>query len=285
MNLREAAERARRQLEQAGVPEAQFEAEHLARHASGLSRAQYFAGAEPSADAESRLAEATVRRVAREPAPYITGTREFYGRSFAVGPGVLVPRPETELLVDLALAELDDDPWLRVVDIGTGSGVIAVSIGAERPGVFVAGIDISSHALAYARENARRHAPHVRLIRGDLAVPIGRADIVLANLPYIPADDIDALEPEVSKWEPRVALDGGPDGLAIIRRLVADCGQRLRPRVLALEVGYGQAADVALLLEAAGASTSTIQDLAGIDRVVVGRWPSVAGLRGEERLP
>lgn len=273
MNLREAAERARRQLEQAGVPEARFEAERLARHASGLSRAQYFAGAEPPPDAESRLAAATARRVAREPAPYITGTREFYGRPFAVGPGVLVPRPETELLVDLAVAELDRDPALRVVDVGTGSGVVSVSVAAERPQSFVAGVDISAEALAYARENARRHAPHVHLFRADLAAPIGHADIVLANLPYIPAGDIDALEPEVSKWEPRIALDGGPDGLAVIKRLVFDCGHRLRPMLLALEVGYGEARDVAALLEGAGADTTLLKDLAGIERVVVGRWP------------
>ena len=272
MNLREAAGRAERQLEQAGVPEARFEAEHLARHASGLSRAQYFAGAQPPDESESRLAEATARRAAREPAPYITGTREFYGRPFAVGPGVLVPRPETELLVSLAVAELDGQPGLRVLDLGTGSGVVGVSVAAERPGAFVVGVDISAGALDYARENARRHAPQVQLVRGDLAEPVGQADIVLANLPYIPADDIDALEPEVSKWEPRIALDGGPDGLSVIRRLVADCGKRLRPRVLALEVAYGQAPEVARMLEAAGASTSLVQDLARIDRVVVGRW-------------
>jgi len=272
MNLQEAAARAARQLAGAGVPDARFEAEYLARQSAGVSRASYFAGAEASSEAEDCLSEATSRRARREPASYITGTREFYGRDFIVGQGVLVPRPETELLVELALRELDQQPGLTVVDVGTGSGAVGVSVAAERPAARIAGIDISAGALSYARVNASRHAPRMHMIQGDLAQPIGRADVILANLPYIPAGDIDALEPEVSKWEPRVALDGGKDGLAVIRRLVADCGERLRPRLLVLEVGYGQAGGVAQLAGGAGATVTTIKDLSGIDRVVCGRW-------------
>jgi release factor glutamine methyltransferase len=113
----------------------------------------------------------------------------------------------------------------------------------------------------------------VSLVLGDLASGVGRADIVVANLPYIPAFEIDLLEPEVSKWEPRVALDGGEDGYALIRRLIDDCALRLRPRLLALEVGYGMAATTAEIAGAAGATTATLKDFADIDRIVCCRWP------------
>jgi release factor glutamine methyltransferase len=272
MTLRAAAARAAEALSSAGVPEAEFEAEYLTRESAGVTRAAFFAGAEAPESLLRRLEDVVNRRMAREPSAYITGNREFYGRSFAVGRGVLVPRPETEMLVEIGVAALGRDSDAIVVDIGTGSGAVAISVAAEVPGAKVIGLDISATAMAFADQNARVHAPHLELVIGDLATPLGRADVVLANLPYIPADDIDALEPEVSKWEPRVALDGGSDGLNVIRSLIADCGQRLHPRLLALEVGYGQAEAVELLLEAAGARVETLKDLSGIDRVVCGRW-------------
>ena len=272
MNARSTARAAAPRLAAAGVEEADFEAELLVRSAAGLSRAAYFSGAELDASASARAERFIERRTKREPAPYITGEREFYGRAFAVGPGVLVPRPETELLVELGLRELDTDPGAVVLEVGTGSGAVAVSTAAERPKAKVVATEISPTAAAFARENARRHAPGTQIVLCDLASAARRADVVLANLPYIPSWEIEALEPEVSKWEPRVALDGGDDGFVLIRRLVADCAERLHPRLLALEVGFGQATAVAAILREAGVASWFVKDLAGIDRIVCARW-------------
>ena len=272
MNAREAAAAAAQRLAAAGVEDARFEGELLTRESAGLTRAAYFLDPQVPHSAVERLDGWVQRRVDREPAQYITGHREFYGREFAVGPGVLIPRPETELLVELALAELDADAAAVVVEIGTGSGAVAVSVAAEKPGARVAATEVSPEAMRFAAANAARHAPGLGLLRGDLAAPVSRADVVLANLPYIPTWEIDALEPEVSKWEPRVALDGGEDGFALIRKLVADCAERLRPRLLALEVGYGQAEQVGAIVRAFGPTPWFVKDLAAIDRIVCARW-------------
>lgn len=272
MNARQAAAEAAERLAAAGVPDARFEAELLARESSGVSRAQFFAGSELSSEAAATFDQAVERREAREPAPYITGHREFFGREFAVGPGVLVPRPETELLVELALAELDAETSAVILEVGTGSGAVAVSIAAERPDATVVATEISPAAMAFAAANASRHAPCMGLLLGDLAAAVKRADVVLANLPYIPTWEIEALEPEVSKWEPRVALDGGQDGFVLIRRLIDDCAKRLSPRLLALEVAFGQAADVREILAGYGREAWFVKDLSGIDRIVCARW-------------
>ncbi len=272
MNTRAAANAAALRLAEAGIEDARFEAELLARTAAGISRAAYFAGSELDAEAAARFDAWLERREKREPTPYITGVREFFGRAFAVGTGVLVPRPETELLVELGLAELDENPGAVVLEVGTGSGAVAVSIAAERPTAWVLATEVSPAAARFAVENARRHAPGLPVVLGDLASAVCRADVVLANLPYIPTWEIEAHEPEVSKWEPRVALDGGHDGFALIRRLIADCSVRLRPRLLALEVGFGQADAVAAILREAQVEPWFVKDLAGIDRIVCGRW-------------
>lgn len=260
-------------LSAAGVPDAAFEAELIAREAGGLARAQYFAGAILTAREREQALSLLQRRLQGEPAAYISGRREFHGWPFAVGPGVLVPRPETELLVDLALEELEEAPGALVADIGTGSGCIAVAVALERaPGPTIA-LDLSPEALSIARHNALQLGAHVDFVGGNLAAPLGRADILLANLPYIPTDEIAGLQPEVRDWEPRGALDGGADGLALICQLVEDCAMRLRPRFLALEVGSGQALAVASLLAGHGAvDIATHGDLAGVERVVSAQW-------------
>jgi release factor glutamine methyltransferase len=273
-----AAREAALQLREAGIDEASFEAEYLARVASGLDRARFFAGADLDPEAADRFAMAVGRRLAREPAAYIAGEREFAGRWFEVTPDVLVPRPETELLVEIGVNEAER--WLSarpierpvVVDVGTGSGCIAVAVALSAPRARVIGLDVSAGTLAVASRNASKHDARITLVRADLLTSIRRADIVLANLPYIPTADIAALDPEVRDWEPGTALDGGPDGLAFIRRLISDCGARLRPTLLALEVGIGQAGAVGALARAAGAVTSVRCDLAGIERVVIARW-------------
>ena len=272
MNARAVASEAAARLKAAGVADPKFEAELLTREAAGVSRTEYFSGIEISGADRDRVAQWIERRERREPAPYITGHREFFGRDFGVGRGVLVPRPETELLVELGLTELDAHPRSIVLEVGTGSGAVAVSIAAERPDATVAATEISPTALAFASANARKFGTAVELIRGDLAASIAKADIVLANLPYIPTWEIDALEPEVSRWEPRVALDGGADGYALIRRLIDDCAFRLKPRFLGLEVGFGQAGDVATILSTHSVEPWFVKDLAGIDRVVCARW-------------
>jgi release factor glutamine methyltransferase len=272
VNAREAATETSAALRGAGIEDARLEGEVLVRESAGIDRAAYFNGALLDSGAVAKLAQWSNRRMQREPLPYITGHREFYGREFAVGPGVLVPRPETELLVELGLSELDVSPEAVVVEAGTGSGAVAVSLSAERPGAVIIGTDVSREALAFAQANAIRLAPATRLVRCDLLSAVSGADVVLANLPYIPTWEIEALEPEVSKWEPRVALDGGDDGFALIRRLIDDCETRLRPRLLALEVGFGQAESVGSLLSALGRESWCVKDLAGIDRIVCARW-------------
>ena len=272
MTARTAAADAARLLRAAGVPDPKLESEVLARHAGGLSRASFFAG-EPLPEAAGETLAAYIdRRIAREPAAYITGVREFYGLEFGVGPGVLVPRPETEMLVEIALEELNGAPDALVADAGTGSGCVAVAIAVAAPAARVVAIDVSEVALTVARANATNHDAHVTFILGDLLTGLARAEIVLANLPYIPTGEIDQLEPEVSRWEPRVALDGGADGFALIRRLIDDCATRLRPRLLALEVSYGQAAAVAAYARRHTDEVTLRKDLAGIDRVVCVRW-------------
>ncbi len=272
MNARQAATEASGRLAEAGIADAPFEAELMAREAAGISRSAFFTGSALGAEEARRFEEWIERRTHREPAAYITGHREFYGRSFGVGQGVLIPRPETELLVGLGLEELDGNPRAVVAEAGTGSGAVAVSIAAERPGARVLATEISPDALRFASANAALYAPWLPLIQGNLLSAVSRADVVLANLPYIPAWEIEALEPEVSRWEPRVALDGGEDGYDLIRRLIDDCADRLRPHLLALEVGFGQADEVGAMLATYGVTPWAVKDLSGIDRVVCARW-------------
>ncbi|MFN0095627.1 MAG: peptide chain release factor N(5)-glutamine methyltransferase [Dehalococcoidia bacterium] len=262
-------------LAKAGVPDVRFEAELLVRGAAGIDRARYFTDPDLSEESCLRARQRAERRRRREPAAYIQGDREFWGRRFVVTPDVLIPRPETELLVELALEEAPATGRRPVIaDIGTGSGCIAVSIAADLGDrARIVATDVSAAALRVARRNAAANDAVVGFAQGDLAASLGRVDILLANLPYIPSAEVAALEPEVSFWEPRVALDGGGDGFVLIRRLVADCRDRLRPRLSAFEVGFGMAAACARLLRDAGAQTATLKDLAGIDRVVCARWP------------
>ncbi len=263
----------------AGIEDPAIEAELLVRHAANLSRVEYFRGEPIPPEREHAIDDAVQRRLAREPNAYITGSQEFFGRQFTVGPAVLIPRPETEMLVDLALTE-PLAPGAVVADIGTGSGCIAVSIAVERAALRVIGVDVSASALCIARRNAAANFAPVSFVRGNVSQALARADVILANLPYIPSADIATLQPEVREWEPRQALDGGPDGLDLIRELVLDCATRLHPRLLAMEVGAGQADAVAAMLRVGlsdtptpqPATVSVLRDFAGIPRVVLARW-------------
>jgi len=264
----------------AGVGEPRLDAEVLLAEATGWERARL--AADPEAEipppAARRFGEAVRRRLRREPVAYILGRRGFRGIELAVDPRVLVPRPETELLVELAV-ELAPR---RLLDVGTGSGAVALAVADELPGCAVLATDTSRGALAVAGANAERLglADRVELHEGmlpaaSLAAGTGgaaapRFDLIVANLPYVAEPDWAGLEPEVTEWEPREALLAGADGLDAIRVLVP-AAKDLAP-ALALEVGAGQAPAVAeLLLEAGFARVEARADLAGVPRVVLGR--------------
>jgi release factor glutamine methyltransferase len=220
------------------------------------------------------------------PVAHLTGRREFWSRSFVVTPAVLVPRPETELVVERALAAVNPrDRALRILDLGTGSGAIAIALALELPNTTVTALDVSPAAAAIATENAAALgvAARVRVVVSDwiaALVPGERFDLVVSNPPYIPSADIAALAPEVRR-DPALALDGGVDGLDAYRRIVADAAHVLVPGgTLVCEVGAGQAAAVAALFAGAGfEAIARSADLAGIERVVAGTSASTATAR------
>ena len=219
-----------------------------------------------SGEHRTRYLALLTRRVKREPVAYILGYQAFRRLSLAVDPRVLIPRPETELLVEVGL-ELP--AGVRVADVGTGSGAVALALKDERPDLHVTGIDVSQGALSVARMNASRLRLEVDWWLGDLLEDV-HADAVLANLPYIP--DGDQLPPEVRVYEPRGALFAGADGLDLVRRLVAQAGARPEVKLLALEIGAGQSDAVAALVADAGfPEVERRRDLAGHERVIVGR--------------
>lgn len=213
------------------------------------------------------------RRAAGEPVPYLTGTRAFFDRDWLVSPAVLIPRPETEHLIEAALEWARGHEVRCAVDVGTGSGAIAVTLAAHWPGAALWAVDISPEALAVARENAARAGVRVQWVQGDLLAPLVSAgqtvDLVAANLPYIPSGDLESLP--VARWEPRLALDGGVDGLDLIRRLLVQLPAVLAaPGLALLEIGAGQGARVASLVDSAlpGARVRVLPDYAGLDRLV-----------------
>jgi release factor glutamine methyltransferase len=262
-----------------GVDRPLFEAQLLLADVLGVSRGALLAHWPPNLDAEAE--EEWMRRVetraGRVPMAYVRGFQEFYGHRMAVNGSVLVPRPETETLVERALLLLSDRRDAVLVDVCTGSGCVAAAIAAAMPETRVFASDISAEALAVARENVRRVANRSTnsCVASDLlgAFRTGCADLVTANPPYIATEEIAQLQPEVRDHEPRLAVDGGPDGLTIIRRLASESRRVLRPGGhLLMEVALGQAASVLAIIEAAGfADLSVHADLAGIPRVVQGR--------------
>lgn len=214
------------------------------------------------------------RRLAGEPVAYLVGEKEFRSLELKVDARVLIPRPDTETLVDVALALAGDDG--RVVDIGTGSGAIALALKHERPALDVLAVDRSADAAAVARQNAEKLGLAIEVVEGDLLAPVadrGPFALIVSNPPYIPSADIAALAVEVRK-EPLAALDGGRDGLDVVRRLIADAPSLLAPGgALALEIGAGQSTAVAALFAADGryAAAEITKDLGGIERVVAAR--------------
>ncbi len=227
-----------------------------------------------SSEAEQHYRQLIARAKAGEPVPYIIGHAPFCGREFVVSPAVLIPRPETEELVQYALQWLADHPGSRVVDVGTGSGCIAVTLAAERPGLEVEAVDISAEALTVAHENARRHnvAQRVHFCQGHLLQPLpATVDLIVANLPYIGTVEWPELAESVQRYEPQVALQAGEDGLLLIRELLQQAQTKLRPAgAILLEIGWQQgAAALALAREQFPAGKiQLLPDLAGLDRFV-----------------
>jgi release factor glutamine methyltransferase len=258
-----------------GVENARLESEWLLAHSLGTDRVGLYVHYEkPLNEAELAAFRGLVlRRARREPLQYILGTQEFFGLEFEVAPGVLIPRHDTEVLVEEALRR--GERARSVLDIGTGSGCIAVALAKGLPEAEIVSVDLSPEALAVARRNAERLGVKVDFVEGSLFDPfVGRTfDLVVSNPPYIPSADIAALQPEVRDFEPRTALDGGEEGLDFYRRIVAGApGFLTRGGWLLLEVGVGQAESVATLLREAGfAEIFTAKDPGGIDRVVGGR--------------
>ena len=303
-------------FEERGLPTPRLDAEVLTAHALSLPRLQLYVQFDRPLlpDELAAIRESVKRRQAGESVAYVIGKKEFWGLDFAVDARVLVPRPDTETLIDEALervgraprarvapraaearpaaaAEAADAyptdaanaepaappppsarPAPRIADVGTGSGAIAVTLAKERPDAVVFAVDVSPDALAVARANALRHAVTVTFLEGDLEVPLlphAPFDLIAANLPYIPSRDLAGLPPAV-RAEPARALDGGADGLALVRRLVAAAPALLaRGGALVLEIGAGQAPETARLCGAAGlADVRVRRDLGAIERVV-----------------
>ncbi len=278
LTLVEVLKRTESWLADKGSPSARLDAELLLGHVLGMDRITlYLQHDRPLGETElADLREPVRRRGAREPVATIVGKKEFWSRSFAVRPGVLVPRPDTETLVSTALELLPegDDP-IFVADVGCGTGCVGLTLAAERANVRLYALDVSSAALTCTKENvvALGLSARVGVLRSDLlsGVPENRpVDVVVSNPPYISSAVLPTLEPEVAVHEPRLALDGGPDGLDFYRRLVPVAARRARKAVL-VEVGAAQAVPVMALFREAGLRAVRAKaDLAGVDRVVVG---------------
>jgi release factor glutamine methyltransferase len=259
---------------QSGLPP--LEARMLLERVLSKSRAWLIAHADEAAgaDAEQAFSALAERRRKGEPIAYILGEREFYGLEFRVAPAVLIPRPETELLVELALERMPEDAAMRVLDLGTGSGAIAVALAHERPQARLTAVDVDYAAVSVARANASRHRASVRFFCGDWfgALPGERFDLIVSNPPYVAAGDPHLGLGDV-RFEPQRALVGGADGLDCIRAIVAKAGAHLRAGAwLLFEHGYDQAEACRALLQAEEyREVQSWPDLAGIPRVSGGR--------------
>ncbi len=268
-----------------------LDAEVLLAHMLGQDRAWLYAHPQVSLNEDqlNRFAALLHRREQREPVAYLIGSKEFFGLEFVVNPHVLIPRPETELLVETALWILDFGFWIlegkskiqnlksKIVDVGTGSGCIAIALAKHLPHASVVAIDVSPDPLRLAEQNARRHgvADRITFLLGDLLQPLAEpVDLIISNPPYVSRSDLAAsVSPEVSRYEPRLALDGGEDGLEVIRRLLPQAREKLKPGgSLLVEIGSGQGVAVSQIAKKYFPQADAFrveQDLAGLDRLLL----------------
>ena len=278
MNLREIFNSAGETLMRTGSPDAQLEAEVLIRHVLRIDRATFFRDLEqPVTDCDrERLDDLVNRRLNREPLNYITGLREFYGLDFEVSDSVLIPRQETELLVDtvISLARSRPKCEMKICDIGTGSGAIAVSVAVNLPSAEVMAIDISQRALDIADANRRMHCVYnrVSLRRGNLLEPVDwKPEIIVSNPPYIRRSDLSLLQPEI-QYEPSVALDGGPDGLEVIRGLLRQSSDKVSSTgAILFEIDSSQKDSARMLSREyfPNSEISILDDLSGNSRAIL----------------
>ena len=268
---REALDEAEKMLCEAGIKEWKSDALILFEHALLLDRSQLFLEGDREVSDTGRLYEYIQKRISGTPVQYITGKAYFYGYTFFVNESVLIPRFDTEVLVENAIKAFHGD---RILDMCTGSGCIAITLALET-GANVCAADISPDALEVADYNAHALNADVRFVESDLFENITDTyDMIVSNPPYIRSNIIETLDEEVKSWEPRLALDGGDDGLNFYRKITKDSTKALNDNgILIFEIGYDQANAVTKLLEEAGFTNVTVcRDLAGLDRVVSGKY-------------
>ncbi|TMB69696.1 MAG: peptide chain release factor N(5)-glutamine methyltransferase [Chloroflexi bacterium] len=279
MNVLEALRQARRLLPPVS-DEPELEAELLLRHCLGVDRASLYRllTAELSDEEQQRFRDLVRRRLIHEPTAYIIGHKEFFGLDFEVTPAALIPRPETEVLVELAIEAAHKKPLadaVSIADVGTGSGAIAVALASALPEAKIRATDTSPDAIELAQRNARRHgaAKRISFLQTDLLDKLtGQVDVLVANLPYVTTTDWKALPPEIRDHEPREALDGGPGGLRVIKRLLEQAPDHLKPSgVVLAEIGDNQGRAAREVARAAfpDAAVKVMPDLSGRDRVLV----------------
>lgn len=286
LTLAEIIKNAATRFAAAGISTARLDAEVLLSHSINKDRAWLITHSHDALDDAShdRFQAAVNRRASREPIQYIVGTREFWGLDFIVTPDVLIPRPETELLVETSIKlarKLQREP-VTIIDLCTGSGCIAVSLAKELPEALIIGVDISTKALAMAKENASKHGVlrQVQFFEGDLFQPLeqlglkGKVDIIISNPPYVPTGLLGYLDPEVKNYEPQTALVAGPHGTELHQRIIEASAAYLRRHgSLLMEMGIGQGEMLLDMLRVSDSfiSPAIFKDLAGIDRAIMAR--------------
>ncbi len=285
VTLAEAVNNAATLLSTAGITNARLDAEVLLSHIIMKDRVWLITHRDDVLDDKHQreFADVIQRRTRREPLQHIIGNQEFWGLEFKVSPDVLIPRPETEFIIEAALAIVQDrNAPVRIIDLCTGSGCIAVSLAKELTAARVIATDASEKALAVARENTRRHgvSEHIRFLLGDLFEPMeeldirGQIDIIVSNPPYVQAGDLSTLQPEVRDYEPDMALIAGPEGTEMAQRIIQLAPEYLKKNgALIMEMGLGQADALTRMVEATGAygDRELLKDLAGIERVIVAK--------------
>ncbi len=264
-------------LKEEGIDSPQLDAEILLAQTLNLSRSQLYArlAEKPDSAVEEAYKSLVARRLQHEPVAYITGRKEFYGLDLHVDRRVLIPRSETETLVEVALAIVRQNHLSHLAEVGVGCGAVAIALAASLPWLQMYAIDASPDALAVAEANCRRHAvlDRVYLLTGDLLDPLPEpVGLIVANLPYVSREELKNLPRDITEYEPRAAIDGGQHGLQHIRRLLAQAEPNLKPpRIICLEIGATQASTLNQLTreQFPGATVGLVKDLAGLDRIAV----------------
>lgn len=276
MTIPELLSWANQELEKANVPSPRVDAEWILSHILGCSRSALLLHPTPPPNQIVTFREFIAKRAKRIPLQHILGETEFYGLPFQTSHHALIPRPDTESLIEAVVDYLPNQSQVTILDIGTGSGIIAITLAHELPQAKITALDISKPALQLAKKNAKHNAVLTRthFVCGDLTQTIAttaKFDAILSNPPYIPTDEIQTLDPEVRDFDPHLALDGGTDGLDIYRKLIPNCVQYLKPKgLLALEIGHDQASAITEFISHTNqmSQATVLTDLAGQTRVV-----------------